>query len=151
MTVTAKMRKKTKNGFVLPLAVIIVSAVLVVSITVSTLIIGELEFSSFGKDSQKAFFAADAGAECAMYWDGSPRTAFESSPSSPISCANIANQPITETSPGIFNFRLDFVDGSCVYVNIDKSAPATVIRSRGRNSCSTTDIRRVERALKVTI
>ncbi len=145
------MAKKT-SGFVLPLAIIIVSAVLVISITVSTLIIGELEFSSYGRDSQKAFYAADAGAECALLWDPA-RRAFDSSPSLPISCASIANQPITETSLGIFNFKLDFSNGSCVYVTIDKSATSTtgitIVRSRGRSSCLIADMRKVERALKV--
>ncbi len=150
MVMTANIKK---NGFVLPLAIIIVSMVLVISITVSTLIIGELEFSSFGRDSQKAFFASDAGAECALYWD-LKMSAFGTStlPSLPISCANIADQPITPnpTSPGIFDFSLSFSNGSCVYVTVDKSAaPATILRSRGRSSCLSADTRKVERALKV--
>ncbi len=148
MVMTANIKK---NGFVLPLAIIIVSMVLVISITVSTLIIGELEFSSFGRDSQKAFFASDAGAECALYWD-LKMSAFGTStlPSLPISCADIANQPVPTTSPGIFDFSLSFSNGSCVYVTVDKSAaPATILRSRGRSSCLSADTRKVERALKV--
>ncbi len=143
------MAKKNKNGFVLPLASIIISAVLVISITVSTLIIGEIEFSVFSRESQKAFFASDAGAECVLYWDLKMR-AFESSPSLAISCANIMSQPIIQTSPGIFNFNLGFDNGSCAYVTLDKSVvPDTILFSRGRNSCAAVEIRRVERALKV--
>ncbi len=149
MAMTTNM--KTKNGFVLPLAIIIVSMVLVISITVSTLIIGELEFSSFGRDSQKAFFASDAGAECALYWD-LKMSAFgtSTSPSLPINCADFTSASGIMPNPaGVFDFQLNFANGACVFVTIDKSAaPATILRSRGRSSC-VTDTRKVERALKV--
>jgi len=56
-------------GFTLFISLIVSSLVLAIGFSLSTIILKQLIFSNSGKESQLAFFAADSGAECAMYWD----------------------------------------------------------------------------------
>src|SRR3989344_6801923 len=85
-----KIKFKTSGGFVLPLAIITVSISLAISLTVSALIMSEIEFSSFTRESQKSFYAADAGIECALYWD-LKKMAFSTSTPGTISCADLVD------------------------------------------------------------
>ncbi len=61
--------KKIQKGFALLMAVIITSTLLLISYALSNISLKELTLSYAGKDSQVAFYAADAGVECALYWD----------------------------------------------------------------------------------
>src|ERR1035437_1427416 len=67
-----KTKTKTKNkdsGFALLLAVITTSILLLVSFVVADLALKELILTSTGQQSQIAFYTADSGIECALYWD----------------------------------------------------------------------------------
>src|SRR3989344_7542730 len=57
------------RGIALVISVIIVSIVLAVSIGVSNIVSTEISLSNTGRQSQLAFYAADAGVDCAIYWD----------------------------------------------------------------------------------
>lgn len=57
------------KGFTLLLASLIASLLLSVGLSMFTIAQKEIILSSLGRDSQYAFYAADAGAECALYWD----------------------------------------------------------------------------------
>ncbi len=57
------------RGFTLLLASLIASLLLSVGLSMFTIAQKEIILSSLGRDSQYAFYAADAGAECALYWD----------------------------------------------------------------------------------
>lgn len=63
--------KKTKRekGVVLLIAVIISSLVLALGIGIGNIIVKEIVLTSLSRNSRVAFFAADAGVECAMHWD----------------------------------------------------------------------------------
>lgn len=75
--------KKTKNqkGFALLTAIIITGMLLLVSFVVADLSYKELILTSTGQQSQIAFYMADSGAECALYWDlkNGPTSAFDPS------------------------------------------------------------------------
>jgi Tfp pilus assembly protein PilX len=58
-----------QRGFTLLLASLIASLLLAVGLSMFTIAQKEIILSSLGRDSQYAFYAADAGAECALYWD----------------------------------------------------------------------------------
>lgn len=71
-------RKENKNtytnrninsGFTLFIALIVSSLLLAIGFSLSTIILKQLVFANSGKESQLAFYAADSGAECALYWD----------------------------------------------------------------------------------
>ncbi len=50
-------------------AVLVSSVLLTVGVSIFNLTLKELVLSSSGRESQFAFYAADTGIECAIYWD----------------------------------------------------------------------------------
>ncbi len=60
---------KQNSGFALLMAIIITGMLLLISFVVADLAYKELILTSTGQQSQIAFYMADSGAECAMYWD----------------------------------------------------------------------------------
>jgi len=68
----AYMRQRNKSiqsGFTLLLASLIAALLLAVGLSMFTIAQKEIILSGLGRDSQYAFYAADTGAECALYWD----------------------------------------------------------------------------------
>lgn len=59
----------SKKGFTLFIALIVSSLLLAIGFSLSTIILKQLVFANSGKESQLAFYAADSGSECALYWD----------------------------------------------------------------------------------
>jgi hypothetical protein len=92
--------KKTKNqkGFALLTAIIITGMLLLVSFVVADLSYKELILTSTGQQSQIAFYMADSGAECALYWDlkNGPVSAFD--PSNNSGSVTCNNQTVTTGS-----------------------------------------------------
>ena len=154
------------------ISIVVMSILLLVSFAVINITLKATLFASSGKASQYAFFAADAGIECAIYWDSKfePSKFDISSTGSPINCggaliSNGQNIPgiTTQTMIGgggnenrtsTFYFTLN--QGSnpvpyCAIVMVTKNADgSTNIYSRGYNTCDTSHPRRVERGVEVT-
>lgn len=61
--------RRNNSGFTLFIALIVSSLLLAIGFSLSTIILKQLIFANSGKESQLAFYAADSGAECALYWD----------------------------------------------------------------------------------
>ncbi len=59
----------TEKGIALLFTVLLTSMLLLVALGISNIVFKELVFSSEARDSDKAFFAADTGIECALYLD----------------------------------------------------------------------------------
>lgn len=57
------------RGVTLFIAIVIMGILLFISFAVVNIAIKSTIFASSGRDSQLAFYAADAGLECALYWD----------------------------------------------------------------------------------
>jgi len=176
------MRKN--KGMTLFIAISIMSILLFISFAVINITVKSTLFASSGRDSQFAFYAADAGLECAVYWDskyisgyqdGYPiyRSAFDpSAGGSSISCGGSSmatGQIITGTTTSIttriggggpsnltsiFGFVLN--QGLtpalyCTIVTVTKNNDGTTyVKSRGYNTCDTTNLRRIERGVEVT-
>lgn len=133
------------KGFTLLFALIFVAASLAIGIGSSTLVLGQLRLSGSGRNSQFAFYAADSAAECAIYWDRSADK-FSTSTASAIDCSGQSGIPVGGAS--VSSFSLQFANGSCATVEVNKSNPAeTVITSIGQNPCSGS--RKVERGLEI--
>jgi|SRR3989338_11705082 len=60
---------KKEKGFVILFAVLISSVVLLIALGIANIASNENILSSSAREAQNAFFAADTGAECALYWD----------------------------------------------------------------------------------
>ncbi|MBI5798522.1 MAG: hypothetical protein HZB10_01145 [Candidatus Yonathbacteria bacterium] len=135
-------KRGMSRGAALLIALMISSVVLAVGAGVYNRTYKALIISSFWKQAQVAFAAADSGLECALYWDkvgsGSP------------SCFGATISGWTPGSAG--GFSNIAVAGGCVTVTITKPSPSgatTRIESRGRNTCDATVLRSVERAVGV--
>lgn len=153
---------RSARGFTLLFAVLVGSLLFSVGLAVANLAIKELTLSAAGKESEKAFYAADTGIECALYWDRRVAGTFPDSETAPrrasITCnaAAIALTVANETpSAATTTFRID-ISPSCADVVVGKTeaqggpAGSTVIESRGRSECGAAENpARVERALRV--
>jgi Tfp pilus assembly protein PilX len=159
-----------QSGFAMLFSVLVSSLILSVGLSIFNLTLKELVLSSSGRESQFAFFAADSGAECALYWEFKGVDIFATSTSSrtpnpATPQCNLQNINITPTtSDGTsattqFSFTLPPADAGCsaagpnVIVTVSKVDNAgiisTTIDSRGYNTCVTTDTSRVERGLRI--
>ena len=168
-----KNLKFQKNrGITIFIAVVITSILLFISFAVANITLKSMLFSSSGKDSQHAFYAADAGLECAIYWDSkfSPSKFATSTSGGSIICADNSitdNQSIpgitdptliggggSSNPTSIFYFVLN--TGSeptpyCAIVRVTKNDDGTTyVESRGYNTCDTSNPRRVERGIEAT-
>ncbi|OGG79787.1 hypothetical protein A3A39_04615 [Candidatus Kaiserbacteria bacterium RIFCSPLOWO2_01_FULL_54_13] len=63
------VRSRAERGFTILMAALVASIVLSLGTSIFGLVQKSLVLSSIGRDSQFAFYAADSGAECALYWD----------------------------------------------------------------------------------
>lgn len=134
-------------GFTILFALIVVSILLMVGLAVSGIILKEMILSSAGFESQKAFYAADTGTECALYWE-IKRDAIHPGEPALIDCDN---QSVSVGETVVSSFELRLQDGSCVNVIIDKSNPLKVIEARGYNvDCGASNLQKVERGLRIT-
>jgi hypothetical protein len=139
---------KRKNGFALLLSLIVTSILLTVGLGVSEIAFREILLSSFGNQSEIAFYAAETGLECALYWDkaivnytddtgsGSVMdeldalSAFVSWSANPLGfCASTDLSSITKITDtvapnNVANFELQNLSaGSCVEVEVKKETP----------------------------
>ena len=161
-----------ERGIALYIAITVTGALLLVSFGIVELALKQVAISSAGRDSQEAFYAADSGGECAIYWDvknpaGLGTSAFATSTGQPISCnadiANFANVAIvvahssydSANKVGTSTFTVTFLpEPHCAKVNVVKSDVGgvlkTKIESKGYNTCDTASYRRVERAIRIS-
>ncbi|OHA88715.1 MAG: hypothetical protein A2653_00230 [Candidatus Zambryskibacteria bacterium RIFCSPHIGHO2_01_FULL_43_25] len=160
MTNKLKTAKNKKRGIALYVAVTVTGILVLVSFAVISLAIRQLSISSSSRDSQAAFYAADSGIECALYWDVKGvggQSAFATSTVNQISCGDTTNNPgnsnISVGGSMTSSFHLDFLpEPFCADVSVTKDyvsgLPTTHIESRGYNNCDPNNLRRVERAIK---
>ncbi len=148
---TSSLELSSSGGFALLYTVVIISLLLTIAISISDTSLKQGVLSGLAKDSQIAFYQADAGAECALYYDvalaafpfggGTP-------PPGTMTCGS-ASIPLTSSTGSYFIYETTTGSAPCFSVRIDKSNPAqTKIESRGHNICGASP-RQVERAIKV--
>ncbi|MFC1720714.1 hypothetical protein ACFL0K_00440 [Patescibacteria group bacterium] len=170
-------KSNTSLGFVLPFAVLISGILLSIGLGIFSITIKELTISSSGRESQFAFYAADTGGECALFWDirhaGFDGSVFATSSDSVLlpngSGVNCNNEDITIVANGwdpasgwdvsgqtataaTTIFDMAFSNGSCATVYVFKDSEAaytTRIDSHGFNTCDQNNTRRVERGLRI--
>jgi hypothetical protein len=144
------------KGFTLFIAMVITGTLLVVSMGIVNLAVKGAILYSAARQSQHAFYAADTGIECTLFWDvknSSGFSAFSTSTASTISCNNQSlvvqgSEQGSPTLPFTFNFS---PDPYCAIVTVVKlNNNTTRIESRGYNTCDLSNPRRVERAVRVT-
>ena len=132
-----KKEIKKNRGFVLLFVIVISSIILAITLGVANIALKEIKFSTEARSTNEAFFAADTGAECALYNDKSTVNSFRSPSPANITC-NGNSVPLNGTSPS-WNFILSGLGSGrqgCAKVTVDKSGScgsATCIVSKGYN------------------
>ena len=66
---TAFQKSKGNSGFALLFAVLMSSLMLSIGLSIFGIAIRELSISTAARQSIFAFYAADSGRECVLYWD----------------------------------------------------------------------------------
>lgn len=79
---------ESQRGMTLFIAVTIMAILLLISYAVANIAVKGTQFATSGRDSQIAFYAADAGLECALYWDSKHDSFATSTSGSPIDCGD---------------------------------------------------------------
>lgn len=172
-------KRQNKKGIALFIAIIIVSAITLITFSIADIAFKEQILTYSGKDSKTAFYAADAGLECALFHDVKKTGFYFAQNSSSLQSGSIVcNQDgltltPTVTSDGIsatttfsFNIAWPVEDSSksCAIVSVYKSLIGagpdihTRIEARGYNNTCGTDTanqvdigaRNLERALEVS-
>ena len=152
-------RQRDQKGFTLFIALIMMGTLLLIAAGIVSLATRQALISASGRESQYAFYAADTGIECALFWDVKNSTgisAFATSTSSSITC-NGASATVGgggNSSPtSIFSFTLT-PDTYCATVTVNKAYISGVLRTtieaKGYNTCDLSNPRRVERAIRAT-
>ena len=128
-------------------AVTLAAIFLSIALGVSQIAYKESIFGTSAKDTNNAFFAADAGEECALYYDRSDQNVFTPTGSSSISsCAGSSNIPVTPGPTNVWTFvvpGLGSTGTGCASVTVDKTgtnilcaSSPTCIFSKGYNTGS---------------
>lgn len=145
-------KNNIRSGFALLFAMMLGTILLALALGVSDIALKELVFSTSAKASNDAFFAADTGEECALYYDQylpGPNRFVYPDPGGSISCANNAITPTFSGNASAWTFTfivLNLGDASspkaCAKVSIQKSVSGsstavTVISDGYTNADST--------------
>lgn len=150
------------RGFTLLIAILLATVAVTIGAMLLDISYKQVVLASNAKQSQFAFYSADAALECALYYD-QRFNAFSFSGTtynaSNIECGNVAVANFVrsgQTGSGYsrhvkttFNIQCP-TGGSIALVTVYKYVTAsTTIYANGYSTCSDTDPRRVERGLKV--
>lgn len=153
----SKKNIKINNGFVLLYAMVVSSIILAVAFGVTNIALKEANFSTSAKATNEAFFAADTGAECTLFYDKTNNNAFVGNPIVPLDCVGSPNDistlnPSSDNPPfKVWDFTINNLGNSgksCAVVNVSKDLilGTTKIISKGYDDCNS---KKVERELEV--
>lgn len=135
--------------------VLVMSLILTIAIGISNMTFKQAILSGLAKDSQVAFYQADTGTECGMYYDLTrltfpPGTVFADAPDE-LLCGTSQlrlNTAVSTDNYFLYENRSSQTE-PCMSILFDKTdSTDKVILSRGYNICDTHP-RKVERALEV--
>ena len=169
---------KSKNGFVMLFSVLVSSLLVTIGLSIFNLTLKEITLSTAGRESQIAFYAANSGMECALYWDlkgDGTRGAFASNKDdkdgaayvgaecndSKINNSGNVSESYDSSATTKFSFNIDEAGNNTPCVNVTvkkkteteavsgKTIETTTIESQGNNIC--VGGRRVQRGLQSTM
>lgn len=163
------MKDNKQKGIALFIAVITTSALFLIAIAIADISYKEQLISQAGSQSKIAFYAADAGTECALYHDLQAPNGFffpitaESGVAESFACNGFDVDYETHLGPSTatttFYFNVSNSPKSCAVVSVSKeqtgSAIHTRIESRGYNNHCTNGLpddnpRNLERTIRTT-
>ncbi len=143
-------------GYALLTSIILTATLALIAYAVANITLRQLAITTTNVESHNAFYTADSGLECALFWDvknpnNTSYSAFDPNiAQASITCGGSAVLPtrVTSGSNVISSFQVP-VGSSCAIVYVTKGAGnATTIESRGYNTCGSGS--RFERAIRIT-
>jgi len=159
---------KNNSGFTLLLSVLVASIILALGISIFNILSWHVMISDIGKQSQFAFYAADAGVDCALYHDYKKNLFSTTTADAPdeISCLgdnyNVKATIIEDGCRQVFYMPVGSgAEPHCVEVTIEKVSVGsnlveTTLTSKGynrgwseSNDCSESFPRKIERAVRL--
>ena len=144
------------KGFTLLIAVVLASVSLAIGIALLDVALKQVILASSARQSQIAFYNADAALEHALYWDQQQDAFNYSSALSTITCRNLSISVTADNSatPRRRTFTVPCSGGGGTVagnVIITKESDAsTGIYATGYNTCDPDNPRRIERGLRAT-
>lgn len=152
--------KNNQSGFTLFVALVVAGVLAIIVSGVINISSRQSVISNSGLESQLAFYAADSGMECALFWDvknpSGSESAFATTTVQLISCnkngANPANEWTVGGNSTTTIAAITFLpEPYCSKVVVVKKANGTtLIESFGYNTCDAASAKRVERAVRAT-
>lgn len=153
-------QKQHNQGFALLFSVVVISVVVITTLAVSSLVRRGLELTTIGERSMEAFYAADAGLECALYWDIRNRDDdIFRRPTDPVrtngqircldDTIDFTGRNFGSYRTYTFSVRDDTMGRDlCADIEIQITGLNTEVYSRGYNTCNPGDPERIERGLR---
>lgn len=125
------MRHTTsQSGYALLTSIILTATLVLVAYAVTNIALRQLTLTTTSTESHNAFYVADSGLECALFWDiknpNNPSlSAFDvSAPSSNVTCGGVSNpvtftggNPLVNVAQGKNAYQSSTFDGSTVASN----------------------------------
>lgn len=153
-----KKISNSESGFTILLAALVASLVLTLGVSIFSIAQKQVILSSLGRSSQYAFYAADSGAECALYWDirfnfFSTTTNGTIIPGCGGTSPLIFTPPTVPENQNIYTMEFEYEpNGYCAKVSVTKNLlePSTVIHADGF-SVACVDIDVSNRALQRSV
>jgi len=148
----------TRKGFTLLLAVLVSGILLALGLAIYNIVIKDLVLSSSGRESQFAFYAADTGIECTLYWDIKHDAFSPESTITQFDCGEGTVPLVSNYDAGLdiltttFSLALGPAESdACSSVSVQKyiTERKTIVEALGYNSCDLANPRRIERAIRV--
>ncbi len=154
------MKTHTQSGFAMLFTVLIISLILSIAVSISNLTLKQTVLSNLAKDSQIAFYQADAAVECGMYEDTTlglfPVGVTDSTLPQTFYCAeHLMTLNQQKSAPDYFVYDSDAPTplSPCFKIIFDKTfsdgTDKAKVQGYGYNICNEENPRQVERALEV--
>jgi len=151
-----------QKGIALLFTLLIISVAISLSIGVFNIILGELRIGEGARESMRAFFAADSGVECVLYWDLKEQ-AFVFDEEEAVTCmksslafARPCETPYCQTVDGkaatVYQSTVSptLDNDACVSLTVIKfSDGSSRIAALGENTCNSAATRVVQRGVEV--
>ena len=158
MLFLTQKQKTSSRGFTLLFAMLIAAIVLAVGLAALNIALKELQLSKIASESEKAFYAADAGTECILYQDYSQGELGIGANTSITCMGDSENVSISDGDVEEFEFSWETSSGEnrCAKITFTKtlngSTTDTDVISDGYNrACSDTDLTgTVERSIETS-
>lgn len=133
-----KFDKNKQSGVTILFAILLVSIVLTVGLTLLNITLRQLVLSSLARESQFAFYAADSARNCARYYDSledpterpfgyfaleNGVLTFRGNGSKNMTCGTLATNVLSDNSTANYSFGAVFDSGerqTCAYVQVTK-------------------------------